>query len=322
MKNMEHLNRNDWFDRIAKHNNNRQYKAMFSSWVGGVVTDPALMLVPIDDHMVHRGDGVFEAIRVTAAGPYLLKPHLERLFASAEKISLKVSLNIGEISQVCENILEIAKIPDESSPGEGMLRIFISRGFGDFSPNPYTTQGSQLYIVAMSFTPLALEKYEKGVSLMISKEPVKPGRYAQVKSCNYLPNVMMKKEAIDKGYDFAMNLTAEGFVTEGPTENLLIVNSAGELVAPKFDYTLRGTTLVRTLELAEKLSQGMVSRVYLADLSVDDLRSAREIMMVGTTLGVLPVTKFENALISGGRPGPVAQQLHELLGRDMGLSYS
>ena len=311
---MEQLSTTEWLSRVAKYSGQRQYKAMYSSWVGGVVTNPALMLIPIDDHMAHRGDAVFEAVRVTPRGPYLFDAHLQRLLSSAEKIDLKIPMGLNEIGSICRNLLDIAKIQHE-----GMLRIFVGRGFGDFSANPYSTTGSQIYIIAMDFASLAKEKYDKGVSLMISKVPVKPGMYAQVKSCNYLPNVMTKKDAIDNGYDFALNLTSEGFVTEGPTENLLIVSSSGELIAPKFDYTLRGTTLVRAMELAEKFMREEISDVRLADLHLDDLRQAREIMMVGTTLGILPVTKFEKIQVGKGVPGSTTVKLRALVREDMGF---
>ena len=66
------------------------YFAMYSSLYGGVVTDPLLMTLPIDDHMVHRGDGVFEAFKSVGGNIYNLGGHLERLVTSARGLSLQL----------------------------------------------------------------------------------------------------------------------------------------------------------------------------------------------------------------------------------------
>jgi branched-chain amino acid aminotransferase len=153
--------------------------------------------------------------------------------------------------------------------------------------------------------------YEKGAKLVVSKVPVKPGAYARVKSCNYLQNVMTKKESVDRGADFALNVTGDGFVAEGPTENILVLKKNGELLAPPFDYTLRGTTLLRVLQIAESLQGELcVTRVGTGPMTLDDLREAREIMMVGTTLGACPVTWLEGVPVSDGQVGPIAKRLH------------
>lgn len=307
---MKLISEAEWLTQLREKSSTKKYLAMYSSVFDGFVTDPALMVIPVDDHLVHRGDGVFEALRVTPSGIYLIGPHLERLYRSAELIGLKIPKNINELNKICEDLVSHLKLK-----GHGMLRLFVSRGPGDFSPNPYSTLGSQIYIVATEFTPMPREKYENGVSVMISRVGVKSAPYAQIKSCNYLPNVMMKKESLDSGYDFSVGVTDEGFLAEGPTENIMIVSAEGELLAPNFDYTLRGTTLMRALVLAESLK---LENIRVTDIHISQLERAREIMMVGTTLSVLPVTKFEKNKVNDGRPGEIAQALCDLVNRDMG----
>ena len=280
------LTREECFRRLAEFNSKRKYPVMYSTVFGGLVKDVEAMVIPLDDHMVHRGDGIFEALRFHSGQIFDLDGHLNRLFRSAEMIGLSVPMPKEKISEVCVSVAEHSGLKD------GMLRVFVSRGFGDFSPNPYSTTGSQLYVVAMNFVPVAPEKYSSGVKIGFSKVPVKPGYFAQVKSCNYLPNVMTKKEALDRGWDFAINLNENGFVAEGPTENIMVLTSSNELLAPRFDYTLRGTTLLKVLEIAEKNKSALgLTRVGEADLRDSDLIQAKEVMMVGTTLGVLPVTE-------------------------------
>lgn len=310
---MKHLNADDVLKSLSQFNAKRSYKVMYSSLYQGVVTDPELMLLPIDDHMVHRGDGVFEAIRVTAKQIYLLKPHIERLFKSADFISLNHQYSLQQVLDLCQQVTDVARgLP--SGYSDGVLRVFLSRGPGDFSPNPYTTLGTQIYIVATSFNAIPKEKYEVGVSLGFSSVPVKPSFYSQVKSCNYLPNVMMKKESVDRGVDFVINLTDDGFIAEGPTENILMVSAQGDLCAPRFDYTLAGTTLKRALWFAEQKYQ---KKARLKDISREELEAAKEIMMVGTTLSVLPVTRLEGQPIGNGLVGEIARDLNAKIQLDM-----
>lgn len=289
-------------------NGARNYWVMYASYFDGIVMDPAAMLIPVDDHMVHRGDGIFEAARFHGRSIFDLEGHLSRLMRSAELVSLSMRWTVAEIARIAQVVV------DKSPSADGMLRIFVSRGFGDFSPNPYSTTGSQLIVVSMPFKPLPAEKYSAGASVMFSKIAVKPGIFAQVKSCNYLPNVLTKKEAVDNGVDFSINLTSDGYIAEGPTENIMMLDNGGVLIAPPFDYTLRGTTLLQVLGLAKKMSVELkLKDVCHRPISDVDLQGAAEVMMVGTTLGVLPVTSVEGVKIGQGVGGPVGLRLNSAL---------
>ena len=130
---------------------------------------------------------------------------------------------------------------------------------------------------------------------------------------------MTKKESVDKGFDYAINVTPDGKVAEGPTENLLVLTENRELVAPPFDYTLRGTTLLRAMAIAEEVKDELqLTFIGEKELEVSDLKSALEIMTVGTTLGVAPITKFEDGLVADGKVGPVASQLQTELEKIIG----
>ena len=87
---MKHFTESDWPALAAslRHPHQDTYFAMYSSLYGGIVTDPALMLLPLDDHMVHRGDGIFEALKTLHGSLYNLAGHLDRLEQSAQALSL------------------------------------------------------------------------------------------------------------------------------------------------------------------------------------------------------------------------------------------
>ncbi len=300
---MKIFTESEWLQTLfSQQSPQRDYLAMYSSWVGGVVRSPNLMLVPIDDHLVHRGDGVFEAIRLIQGKIYLLDEHLNRLKNSAETIGLKSRWSLEEMKGLVRETLQVVGERD------AMIRIFLSRGAGDFSTNPYTTLGSELYIVVTKFHSLPEEKYVQGVSIAKSQVPAKPGFFSQMKSCNYLPNVLMKKEAVDLGFDFAIGTSDEGFILESSTENLIYIDSEGYLIRPQLSRILKGCTMMRVCELAREISE--IKGIREEDRPFTDLFQAQEIMMVGTTLDVLPVTSVEEELV-GGRDGagPLAKEL-------------
>ncbi|MFN8791864.1 MAG: aminotransferase class IV [Bdellovibrionales bacterium] len=293
----------------ARKVENLGLKAGYLSWLGGIVTDPRWILIPLDDHMVHRGDGVFEAIKFKNNKPYLFEPHLRRLQESAEAIALKIPGGLKEVE------LRVTETLEASGLHEGLIRIFVSRGGGSFSTNPYDCATPGLAVVVMELKTPAPEKYERGVKAGRSHIFPKPDRWSQIKSCNYLPNVMMKKESVDRGLDFTVSFTEQGFLAESSTENMILVDHHGLLCRPKLDRILKGCTMTRVFELAQKHH---VSQTFERDLTEDDLRQAREVMMVGTTLDVLPVTQYEGRFIGDGHVGPVARRLQELLLKDQG----
>jgi branched-chain amino acid aminotransferase len=312
------LNHEEFLSAISAQKMNPNHLLMYSSNFKGWVTDSRFMVLPLDDHMVHRGDGVFEAIKAIGNSIFLLEPHMQRMQRSAEAIGLKPAVSFSDMTdKVCEAWRYAHEQLNQSA---GLLRLFLSRGQGTFSPNPYDTQGSAFHIVVTKLSSLPSEKYEKGVSVGISAQPVKPSWLATVKSCNYLPNVMLKKESVDRGLDFMIALDPEGFLTEGPTENITILDQNGFLCRPRKDYILQGCTMLRVFELAEKLvSKGIIKGIKVKDISRLDLSQAQEVMMMGTTLDVLPVTQIDGVTVGNGQAGPIARTLLAELRIDQGV---
>jgi 4-amino-4-deoxychorismate lyase len=281
----------------------KDYYAFYSSWYGGITTNPVLMLLPIDDHIVHRGDGIFEAFKVMNGAVYLFEEHLQRLNRSAEKVALKLPVPLEKIREIVLQTLQIA------NKNEATVRLYVSRGPGNFTVNPYDSVQAQLYVVVTKLTYPTAQAYIQGIHIGQSRVPAKQGLMAQAKTCNYLPNVLMKKEAVDRNLEFVIGVDPQGNITESATENIMIVDSQGIIVHPPLDNILRGTTMIRACELARE--NGMATEVRA--IKTQEMPSAREAMIVGTTLDVLPAVKFENHIIGSGKPGPIAQKLQQLL---------
>lgn len=293
-------------DKAPKHWVN--YYGFYSSWLGGFYREPWAMMVPMDDHLVHRGDGVFEAVRLFENSYFDFEAHLARLQRSAGFLGLQLPKPIEEIKAIAINLAKLCEQPN------AILRLYVSRGPGGFGTSPYESIGSQLYMALTKITPPSMEQYERGVRAFICETPAKEPPYSGVKSCNYLQNVLMKKESVDRGFDFALSVNATGVVCEGSTENFAVITAENELLAPKFDYTLRGTTLLCVLELAEQLvKSGELKAVRLQDILRQDLARAKEMAFIGTTLGVLPVCEVHPERTTVVQHFPLFDQLGKML---------
>jgi branched-subunit amino acid aminotransferase/4-amino-4-deoxychorismate lyase len=312
--NLKAVNRNNFFSNLGPQIKpwHSQYLVMYSSWFDGYVTDPGLMLVPNDDHLVHRGDGVFDVMRCEKGKVYQMEAHLGRLERSANAVSLILPAHYDGIREIIKKLIIIG--------GEKncIIRIIISRGPGGFSTNPYECPSSQLYITIIRLHKLSDQDYLKGVSAITSKIPVKSPFFATIKSCNYLPNVLMKKEAIDGGSKYSINIDEKGYIGEGSTENICIVSKDGLLKLPGFDNTLAGITASRVFQLADILVRdGSINGVQFDKISQEDVYRSSETILMGTSIDMVPVIRFDGNVIGKGVPGPVYSRLLNLLRSDM-----
>jgi len=311
---MKRIELTDYVAALTAHRSPHQtnYFAMYSSVLGGVVTDPALMQVPIDDHLVHRGDGVFEACKCVAGGIYNMSAHLARLERSAAAIGIHWS---GGMDAVRALALETVRMAGQS---DCSIRIFLARGCGGFGVNPYEAICPSLYIVVHHTSPSFMRIHPEGATVRRSAIPAKSSEFASIKSCNYLPNVLMKRESVDAGVDFVVGYDAAGFMTEGPTENMGVVTRDGDLLFPCLKNILAGTTMLRVMKLAETLqTSGELRKIQFCDISEDDVRSASEMLIVGTTIDVVAVRAYEGRPIGAGKPGRVWRRLQDLLDADI-----
>jgi branched-subunit amino acid aminotransferase/4-amino-4-deoxychorismate lyase len=314
MINLKALNKENYFSNLGPQIKSWQsdYLAMYSSWFNGYVTDPALMLVPVDDHLVHRGDGVFDVMRCINGKIYQLEAHLRRLERSAKAVSINFPSIYGEIKEIIKHL--ILKGGEKNC----IIRIILSRGPGGFSTNPYECPSSQLYINIIRHHKLPDIDYLEGVSAITSKIPVKNPFFTVIKSCNYLPNVLMKMEAIDAGSKYSVNIDEEGFIGEGSTENICIVSKDGYIKIPEFKNTLAGTTVGRVFQLADNLvNDRSIKGVQFAKISQEEVYLSSEVMMMGTSINLVPIVHFDGRVIGDGIPGPIYSKLSTLLWNDM-----
>jgi branched-chain amino acid aminotransferase len=316
---MKHITPSDYMAALAASRMpcHAGYYAFYSSVLGGVVTDPMLMQVPVDDHLVHRGDGVFDTFKCVGRAAYNLDAHLQRLIRSAKEIALEWPGGLGAIRATVLETLAVAGRDDCS------CRVILARGPGSFGISPYESPRPALYVAVYAAGRPFMEVHPEGARARRSSVPVKSGNLATFKHCNYLPNMLMKREAIDAGIDFVFSYDARGFLAEGATENVGVVTRGRALLFPKMDCVLDGTTMLRVMQLAGALvADGTLTRVAFADISEDDVRGASEVLVVGTTLDVASACVYNGEPIGDGRPGSVGTRLNALLAQDIAENTS
>jgi branched-chain amino acid aminotransferase len=306
----EVVGREEWLARLPSID--KKLYAMYSSVADCIVTDQSVMAVPVDDHMVHRGDGVFESFKCIDGSIYNLEDHLARLERSCNTLGITLPVSFEEMEQI---IVQTVRAGERRN---ALVRLLVSRGQGTMGVNPYACIRPELYIVVYELQDASIEHLPEGVSVAVSKVPIKPGIFAQVKTCNYLPNVLMKKEAVDLGVDFTVTLDEHRNLGEGATENIGIVTRSKELFMPPSERVLAGTTAKRAMAFAKQLvDERVLIHAEFRPINLEAVRSAAEVHIYGTTPNITPVTTFEGVPVGDGRPGPIAQRLFEMLKQEM-----
>jgi branched-subunit amino acid aminotransferase/4-amino-4-deoxychorismate lyase len=306
----EIVGREEWLARLP--NRDKNLFAMYSSVTDCIVTDQAIMAVPVDDHVVHRGDGVFESFKCLDGSIYNLEDHLTRLEHSCAALGIGLSVSLDQLSDL------VVQTVRAGGNENALIRLLVSRGQGTMGVNPYACFHPELYIVAYEFPDAQIDELPEGVSVAVSKIPIKPGIFATVKTCNYLPNVLMKKEAVDLGVDFTVSLDENRNIGEGATENIGIVTLGKELFMPPPERVLAGTTAKRALEFAQQLKkERILTTAEFRPISLGLVRSAAEVHVYGTTPNITPVTMFDGKPVNNGKPGPIAKLLFDMLRQEM-----
>ena len=289
-----------------------KYWAFYSSQLGGIVTDPALMVIPFDDHMVHRGHGIFDTAGLVDGKIYDLEAHLDRFLLSAERSKLTLPGSRGEIRDI------IVKTTAASGRRDGSIRYWLSSGPGSLELTPAAGANPGFFVMVFAGLSYSERWYTEGLKVMTTTYPIKAPLYAMTKATNYLPNVLMQMEAKEAGFDNGVFLDEDGHVGESSNMNVAFVTRDGAFAHPKFDHILAGCTSVRLLELAHVLrEQGLITGVEVRDIRVSEARASREMMLLGSSVKVAPIIKWDDQVIGDGRPGPVSRALIRLLDEDM-----
>ena len=185
-----------------------EYWAFYSSQLKGIVTDPALMVLPFDDHIVHRGHGIFDTAAIVAGKIYDLDAHLDRFLLSADRSKLRLPGSREEMRDI------IIQTTAASGRRDGSIRYWLSSGPGSLELTP--ARGAEPGFFVMIFAGLSYPErwYTEGLRVMTTSYPIKAPLYAMTKATNYLPNVLMQMEAKEAGFDNGVFIDENGNVAD------------------------------------------------------------------------------------------------------------
>lgn len=224
--------------------------AFYSSELGGVTTEPGLFVIHADDHGFHRGHAVFDTVEIIEGCAYDLDAHLTRFFASAEAARLDLPCTRAQVRRI---VLETAAA---GRALDGHVRYWLAAGRGGLSLTPRACAKPSLFAMAYKTETVVSPDHEiPGCTLHTATTVFAPDTpFATMKSTNYLRNVLAQMEAEDAGYDHAIFVNREGFVTDGSTVSVGVITKQGELVVPPADVGLASCTAARVLELVPRVS--------------------------------------------------------------------
>jgi len=258
--------------------------------------------VSVYDHGLLYGDGVFEGIRAYNGRVFRLEEHVERLYDSAKAIMLEIPMTQDEM---CDAIRETLR---KNGLTDAYIRPIVTRGIGDLGLDPLKCARPTVIIISQNWEAMYGDLYEVGLTaITVTVRRNSPAALPpNIKSLNYLNNILAKIEANVKGGNEAVFLDDAGNVSEGSGDNIFVIKD-GKILTPHTLNNLRGITRKAVIEVA--LARGY--SVEGVDLGIFDLYTADEIFVTGTAAELAPVTKIDGRVIGGGKPGPITKDLIE-----------
>lgn len=264
-------------------------------WLDGAIVDESEAKVSVFDHGLLYGDGIFEGIRFYEGRVFRLDEHIKRLFLSAKAILLKMPWSPEEVIEATLDTIRANELKD------GYVRLVVTRGAGGLGLNPYLCEKPTMFIIASTISLYPEENYTKGLELVTcsTRRPTPASLSPQVKSLNYLNNIMAKVEALKAGAMEGIMLNEQGYVAECTGDNIFILKNGEVHTPPISDGALDGITREAIFELCGELG------ISIREVSLTryDLYTADEMFLTGTAAEVIPVVKYDEREIGDGTPG-------------------
>jgi branched-chain amino acid aminotransferase len=262
--------------------------------------------VHILTHTLHYGMGVFEGIRCYHCPDgrsciFRLTEHIERLFDSAHIAEIEIPFAPEELMEACKETLRANGLQ------EGYIRPLVFIGDGAMGVHPQDNAIRVAIITWKWGAYLGEEALQKGTR-------VKTSSYARhhvnvmmtkAKICgNYVNSVLAKREAVRGGYDEALMLDTDGYVSEATGENVFLVKD-GIIKTPPLTSVLAGITRASVFTIIKDKGMQVVEQRFTRD----ELYTADEVFFTGTAAEVTPVREIDDRTIGLGRPGPVTKEI-------------
>ena len=275
-------------------------------WMDGELVGWEDAKIHVLTHTLHYGLGVFEGIRCYlchdgGSGLFRLKEHTDRLFDSAVIAEIEIPFSRDEVMEACKEIVRVNGLK------EGYVRPIVFIGDGAMGVHPQDNVTRVAIVTWKWGAYLGEEALKKGTR-------VKTSSYARhhvnvmmtkAKICgNYVNSVFAKREAVRLGYDEAVMLDTEGYVSEATGENIFMVKDR-RIKTPPLTSILAGITRDSVITIAKDKGLELTEQRFTRD----ELYTADEVFFTGTAAEVTPVREIDDRVIGLGRPGPITQEI-------------
>jgi branched-chain amino acid aminotransferase len=270
-------------------------------FLNGKLTNSAEAKISIFDHGLLYGDGVFEGIRSYSRLVFKLQEHVDRLYESAHTLLLKIPMTKKELRDGVIATLKANKLND------AYIRVVATRGVGDLGLDPRKCDGGSVFIITDKIVLYPERIYAEGMEIITVPTPrnLPEALNPQIKSLNYLNNILAKIEAINAGVEEALMLSAQGYVAECTGDNIFIVKNGALLTPPAYAGILKGITREAVMALGRKAKLPVREEM----MTRHDLFNAEECFLTGTAAEIAPIVRIDGRQISAGEPGKVTLKL-------------
>ena len=265
------------------------------AYLNGLFTNLENAKVSILDRGFCYGDGLFETMRACKGKVFRLDQHLNRLYQSLPLIFLDLPMTRGEVKSVVQETLTRNKFKN------AMLRLTVTRGINALSFQMDPEMPPTLVVHARPHSPLPKSIYRKGVqiSLLTLKASGLPGVTRGLKTCNFLPNILVREISNRKGSMEGIIVDPVLGVTEGATSNLFIVKQ-GVLKTPTINgYVLKGITRQVVIEIAKNHKVPVEESILMPE----DILSADEVFITNSGIDIVPVVRVDDKYMGNKKPG-------------------
>jgi branched-chain amino acid aminotransferase len=290
--------------------------------LNGVIIPVSSAKVSVFDRSFLYGDSLYEVVRTYSGKPFRLKEHLSRMAKSAALCQMTFSQSLSEYERQIVRSINAFRAQKGFENEDVYARIIVSRGSGKIGFGLSSIETPTLYAIIVE--PISLfpnKDVNVGAKLQISTRIRNHPKALDpaMKSGNYLNSLLAYLSASASGYDDALMLDHQGFLTEGTTYNLFYVNRGIVATAPLDVGILDGVTRRAIINLCVEMSipcrEVRFPKEYLFE--------ADEVFISSSLKEVMPVLNLDGKKISRGKPGPVTLRLRkafrELVDRELGL---
>ena len=257
--------------------------------------------ISVFDHGLLYGDGVFEGIRSYDRLVFKLEEHIDRLYESSQGIMLNIPLSKKDMIKAVVETLKLNKLDN------AYIRLVVTRGVGDLGLDPRKCKSASIIIITDTIKFYPEKLYKEGLTIITVPTPrnMPEALNPQIKSLNYLNNILAKIEAINSGYEEALMFTARGYVAECTGDNIFIIKNNDLITPPAYLGILKGITRASVMDIARKIGMTVKEEV----ITRHNIFTADECFLTGTAAEVIPVVCLDKRTIGEGKPGKITLNL-------------